>query len=84
MHETPALRSTGVSGSSDDLLAAVALQVVHRVYRNRVAADEVVVVVHVDLLMYRKICPHDAGLGSGAVLGSHYITGMTGMSFHYI
>jgi len=59
------------------LLAAVALQKIHWVNGNCVAAD-VVVVVHMILLLSLSWFP------SCCCEVSHYITGMTAMSFPYM
>ncbi|MBG6106466.1 hypothetical protein IWX88_000084 [Frigoribacterium sp. CG_9.8] len=68
------------------LLAAVALQVVHRVDRHRVSADEAVVVVHGVLLGWcvKSLASGYRAFAIGAVVVPHYITGMTLLSFHYI
>ena len=71
--------STGASRSCVPLLAALALQVVHRVDRNRVATHGVDVVHGILLKVFNF--PRGAG---GRRVSHHYITGMTRMSFPYI
>lgn len=61
------------------LLAALALKVVHRVDRNRVATHGVDV-VH-GILLKVLLFPH--GVGDHRV-SHHYITGITRMSFPYM
>ena len=77
------------SGKANGLLAAVALQVVHRVDRHCISTNETVVVVHGILLgcrgeKYESLILRHRLLIFGDVVGSHYITGMTLLSFHYI
>ena len=64
------------------LLATVALQKIHRVDGNCVAADGVGVVLHGDLLKSsRKYDPQELESDPSPALGSYYITGLTRMSF---
>ena len=77
------------SGRANGLLAAVALQVFHRIDRHCVSTNKTVVVVHGILLgccgekCESSILRHRLFI-LGAVVGSYYITGMTLLSFHYI
>lgn len=71
--------SAEASKSGLPLLAALALQVVHRIDRNGVATHGVDV-VHGNLL---KVCEFPRGVGDRRV-NHHYITGMTRMSFPYM
>ena len=60
------------------LLAAVALQKIHWVDGNCVTANVVAVVVHSNLLKSSQVFP------GYLPEDSHYITGMTLLSFHYM
>lgn len=64
------------------LLAAVALQKIHRVDGDCVSANVVAVVVHVNLLYVFLVSP--LGRTGTLPVGTHYITGITRLSFHYI
>lgn len=77
-----------VSGASrallyDCLLAAVALQKIHRIDGNCVAAHGVSVVFHGDLLksVGNRICQN---WKPSPCVVTHYITGMTAVSFPYM
>ena len=66
------------------LLAAVALQKIHWVDGNCVAANTVVVVLHGDLLKSVFGTGNWIGTNFGPHVNPYYITGMTPVSFPYM